>query len=88
MKLEKYITQQELVDAFRWFGNFKIFDELGIEYREGVEEVEILTISGWSKIEKGDYVIKEMGIDFYYPIKQKVFERKYKKIELRDNDLI
>lgn len=92
----EYTTKQVTIEALQWDGNNhkEILQWYG-EYDAAMESIEffnekadvenpssleIRTLEGLMRANKGDYIIKGLEGEFY-PCKASIFEKKYEKVE-------
>ena len=82
--IQKYVTKTVTIEAIKWDGGNKTFNEIQEEYgsdqvrlREGV--LEIKTLEGVMTAAPGDYIIRGLK-DEIYPCKPDVFTMKYQPV--------
>lgn len=74
----KYIKQPVIIEAEQFLNSVDIHEFCGESVREPVGEdyLEIVTLEGIMRVNKGDYVIKGIEGEFY-PCKREIFEKVY-----------
>ncbi|MFA5990452.1 MAG: hypothetical protein WC803_12725 [Sphingomonas sp.] len=86
----KYRKKPVVIDAIQWTGkNFQEIEKLlelgdgkrSISYGNQVDYLEIHTLEGTMKANKGDFVIKGVSGELY-PCKPDIFEKTYEKFSL------
>lgn len=84
----KYRKKPVVIEAIKWDGNRKTFDEIlklntldrGLNFDLTTKIINIKTLEGWHEGNIGDYIIQGVKGELY-PCKPDIFEMTYEKVE-------
>lgn len=74
---KKYKRKINSIEAFQFISESDLRNCEEVIYKQNRWQYTIYTMSGWSKIEKGDFVVKEIDGKGVYPVRQEIFEKTY-----------